>query len=339
LITCLNQYGFGPGEDERVYARIAAARARVPLIEREWHGHESALDQRLLLVPKAVKPTIPGVFGLLDLEVRNEVARSVNADAVWTGQGGDHLFFQIPTILGAADFLQSRGLRTGLLAAVTDSSQLVRTPYLQVLRSTFAAQRTYTDWRPDNLRNVQSAFISPDAFPSDLQTYISHPWTIGGGDLPKGKQLQIYYLAELANRHRPLYGLEYAEEHHPLISQPIITACLRIPIYLLTKGGRPRALAKATFADYVAPEILARDDKGNTTSQGMRTILRSTSFLSELLMDGILATNGIISGEMLEPYLREMRPLSQQQYFPLLACIAAEVWARNWAPSRLRAVA
>lgn len=170
-------------------------------------------------------------------------------------------------------------------------------------------------------------------------SYIAHPWTSELHALPIGKQVQIYFLSELVNRHRPLGGRGQFEEHNPLISQPLLTACLRIPTYLLLTGGKARGLARAAFSDHVPQEIRDRKDKGGTTSFVIDLIRDNCSSIADLLLDGVLAQKHIIDRTRLEPHLRQSVPIGPDQLFSLLACISAEIWARTWMDNGLRVAA
>jgi asparagine synthase (glutamine-hydrolysing) len=339
VITCANRYGESPQEDERIYARMAAKKAAVNLIEQPWSPVRREVVKHLSRIRRFVKPTIPGVFGALTAQADCDLMRTLNVDAIWTGQGGDHIFLQSYKSFGAADFVRLRGIRAGLLPAVFDSSRLSREPYWTVLRSALRARSIDLEWRPSSIANANSAFVKRDACPTGLSSYIAHPWTGEMGALPVGKQAQIFYLSELVNRHRPLGGRGHLEEHHPLISQPLLTACLRIPTYLLLTGGRARGLARAAFSDHVPQEILDRKDKGGTTSFVIDLIRDNCSSIADLLLDGVLAKEHIIDRRQLEPHLRRSVPFGPDQLFSLLACISAEIWARTWMDNGLRIAA
>jgi len=329
-VTCLNRFSDTPGEDERSYARLAAERARVSLIESEWNLGKIGLEEFSKLSPRSPKPSLPTLFGMSELQVRNQVARKVGAQAMWTGQGGDHLFYQMTTNLGAADFLNVQGVRFGLLKAVADAARFTREPYWNVLRSAWSTRRGGHAWRPDDLSDYRSFFVHPDAAPSDLPAYTAHPWTIDSEDLPLGKQLQIFYLAEVVNRHRAIGNLEVIEEWHPLLSQPMMTTCLRIPTYLLLRGGRQRSLARDAFREYLPAAIVGREDKGATTSRIIEVVRQSRPYICEMLFEGLLMKQGLLDRKVLEPHLRDRHPIRAEQFFPLMACICAEIWTRRW---------
>jgi asparagine synthase (glutamine-hydrolysing) len=140
--------------------------------------------------------------------------------------------------------------------------------------------------------------------------------------------MQIRFLSQVVNRHRPIARLESAPQHHPLLSQPLMETCLQIPTYLLLRGGRERGLAREAFADRVPAQILRRRDKGSIVSHATEMLRQSEPFVRELLMDGVLAGAGVIVPKELEPYIVHGQPFREEHLMPLLACIAAEVWVR-----------
>jgi asparagine synthase (glutamine-hydrolysing) len=105
--------------------------------------------------------------------------------------------------------------------------------------------------------------------------------------------------------------------------------CLRIPTYHLLRGGRERGLAREAFADRIPVEILRRRDKGSIVSHAAEMLRESEPFVRELLLDGVLAGAGIVVPAELEPYIVHGQPFREEHLMPLLACIAAEVWART----------
>jgi asparagine synthase (glutamine-hydrolysing) len=332
-ITCINQFTSASRGDERAYARLAAERAQVRLLEVPMDAAAGRFDARLINAPRVPKPAISGLFRLLETEIINDIATGVGARTLWTGQGGDHIFLQTSSTLSALDYFKTRGLR-GFPAAIRDAGQLSRQPYWLVLKSAMGFA---------SAANGQAAprtwFINPAKLPNNPDEYVTHPWVTQGQDLPEGKQLQIRLLAEAANRHKPIPRLERAHQHHPLLSQPLMEICLRIPTYLLVRGGRERALARAAFSAQVPPEILRRRDKGSIVSQTTEAIRGSQEFVRELLLDGLLAGVGVIARRDLEPYIVRGEPLREDHLMPLLACIAAEAWARSCRSSVLAVAA
>ena len=337
-VTCLHQYSDNPRDDERAYARLAAAAAKVPMIEQLRTPGGDKLDAVLTLGQKFPRPNIQAMFGAHDLEANAKIAVGLNAEAAWTGQGGDHLFFQARSSLGAADYVSHNGFDFGLFKAISDSARLSRESYFSVLRSAWKLGRGRTAWKPgEMLKRYSVHFLNKDALPDDPEIYTANVWTVDTDDLPKGTRFQIFILTELLNRHKPLPSVEPVDEHHPLVSQPLIELCLRIPTYNLLRGGRERALARDAFADRVPSQILQREDKGDTSAYAIDTIRRSEPFVSQLLFDGLLVQHRLISPEALKPYILHGQSLRMEHLWPLLSCIAAELWARAWTDSAVSA--
>ena len=325
-ITCLHQYTAAAYDDERRYARLAAERAGTPLLEAQM-DEAAGFDKRLLGGPRTLKPTVPGLSRFLEIEVINRVAAATEARTLWTGQGGDHIFLQTADYSSAQDYRTTRGIRPGLIAAVRDAAQVSRQPYWFVLQSALGSAHN-SERRQDKMTRTPY-FVTKTALPDNVDGYVSHPWTTDADDLPRGKQSQIRYLAEVINRHRPIPHLELAPQHHPLMSQPLIETCLRIPTYLLIQGGRERALARDAFADRLPPEILRRRDKGSIISYTTEMLRQGEPFVREVLLGGALASAGIIAPDQLKPYIVQSQPFREEHLLPLLACLAAEMWVRT----------
>ena len=328
-ITCLNQYTAASHEDERVYARAAAVRGGVPLLELPMAAAADRFDSRLLSAPKTCKPAVTALFRWLEIDLINRIADETGARILWTGQGGDHIFLQTADMWSAADYLQLQGLRPGLITAIRDAAVLSRQPYWFVLKTAFSRRRRAHPTQNSNSLIQKAPFVAPGALPPDVDTYVAHPWAADRDDLPRGKHMQIRFLSQVVNRHRPIARFERAPQHHPLLSQPLMEVCLRIPTYLLLRGGRERGLAREAFADRVPAEILRRRDKGSIVSHAAEMLRQSEPFVRELLLEGVLAGAGVILREELEPYIVHGQPFREEHLMPLLACIAAEVWART----------
>jgi len=325
-IHCINQYSSDAQGDERKYARAGALRAGVPLAEVPIESAADQFDSRLFRAPRTSKPSINELFRFLEIELINRIAAETGARSLWTGQGGDHIFLQTTGASSAGDYLDIRGLRPGFITAVRDAAHLSKQPYWSVLQSAYSRRRDISD-----ALARKPCFVNVAALPGNVDDYVLSPWGTDAEDLPRGKWMQIRFLAEVANRHRPIARLERAPQHHPLLSQPLVEVCLQIPTYLLLRGGRERALAREAFANQVPREILRRHDKGSTLAHATELVRRSEPFLRELLLGGLLAENNVIDRKELESYILRGQPYREEHLLPLLACIAAEVCVRKYA--------
>lgn len=331
--TCLNLYASNAFSDEREYARAAANHAGLQLIEERLSTSGPILDASLLDSPPTAKPSVPPILLKLHMDILNRVLRANPADAVWTGQGGDNIFLSVKNDLAAADYRFTHGFRPGFIGAIADAARLANRPYWLVFKATREASRACARWAPESGEG-SVGFVAPDALPKHVADYTRHPWMSDLDGLPVGKQAQVFYISQIVNRERPLGRVQLADDHHPLLSQPLIELCLQIPTYTLLKGGRDRNLARAAFGDLLPPAIRVREDKGDITSAVVEAIRRSTPFLLETLLDGILVREGVLQRSVLEPFIAKGGAIRNDHLFPLLGSLAAELWTRGWETAR-----
>lgn len=332
----VTEYTAESSGDERHYARAAATMANIPLIELPRVDDGETFANNLPLIPPDPRPDVSKTNRILHLERLNAVARDYGCDTVWTGQGGDQLFLQAHHPYAAADYVMGCHLPLQLPSIAYHSALLSRQSVWAVLRQAAAYW-----WRPSRSPPLVVGGRG-DAFLADsAPEFVPEPliWRLGNEPLPPGKVDQLDILLDLLNRHKPIAGLELPYEQHPLISQPLIELSLRIPTYHLLRGGRQRAMARDAFADRVPACIIKREDKGMIPDQ-LRTLLRSGSpYIRETLLDGVLVTMGILNRSALVGILNQEETFTQDQLFPLFACIAAETWARHWTPKSQQAAA
>jgi asparagine synthase (glutamine-hydrolysing) len=332
-LVCVNRYGPGEGEDERVFARAAATAAGVELQDFPFFPNNASFSASLYGSALTPKPTIPWAFANLDMDYHDSLARDTSIDSIWTGQGGDHLFLQTRSPLGARDYLELNGFNRGLLQAVMDTHRLSGEPYLATIRTLTSKTRACSGGL-NALNGSKSVFLCTDAQSGIAHEYLTNPWMEGTEHLSPGRRFQVAALTEVLNRHRPLPGFHSAYEHHPMLSQPLVELCLRIPSYVHLRAGVTRAVEKAAFDQVVPTEILARERKGQSTMSALECLHRSEGFIRELLLDGILVHEKILDRRTMEPLLNHKRPMRLTDTFPLVSCVAAELWVRTWANSR-----
>lgn len=330
-VLCVNRYAPGPAEDERIYAAKVAEANGASLVEHPWEFQ--AFDARCLTFPVTAKPTLSQLIGGMDAPFYNEICSVRSCDAIWTGQGGDHLFWAVKTVLGAIDCWHHQGLGRNLIATLMETASLTGRSVPHIVGDVlFAALRHRAAERLTADFNItpQTAFLNPDVDFSELDRYTRHPWMTAAQILPPGKRMQIRLLAEVLNRHRPLPGLQNVQEFHPLLSQPLIELCLRIPIHQLLAGGKTRGLARIAFRDIMPSAILRREQKGQTTPSILQMFRRSAPFLRSLLLCGRLLSHSLLDSRLLEQALRADASITPTTLFPLFATIAAEAWVQSW---------
>lgn len=331
-VISVNRFSSGPGEDERQYARIAAQAASIKLLEMPYEMQP--LEAVCSEIPASVKPTIPQVLAGLDMEAANRLSASDGVEDIWTGQGGDHLFMAIKTGMIVADCFRDNGFGPLLRTAFRDAATLTGKSYFHLARDARALRH------PENFFSVakiklNAQFLAADYPPEDLDTYTRHPWASCSASLPPAKRLQVIYLAEILNRHRPNYGIQKLQEFHPLLSQPLIELCLRIPIYHLLTTGKTRGLARKAFQRDLPPAIRDRQQKGQTTHHAVGLLRDNRPFLTARLLDGRLADQRLVNREALRAILEPHARIAGPTLFSLLACVTAEFWLEDWLACKL----
>ncbi len=336
LVTCLHLESGGADDNEREFAQLAAADAGMELVVQSGYSQGARYDDRVFRLPRAPKPSVANLGITLELDLRNLVPTQAQAEAVWDGEGGDHIFFAPRTPFGAVDYAFSRGMGGDFSRCLRDAVRRSRLSYWAVLERSIRLGLLGGRWQPKDEQARDATFLNPEMVPADIAEYVWQPWLAGAADLPPGKRWQICLLAHLLHRHRPVPELQYASEHHPLFSQPLVELCLRIPLYTLLRGGTNRALERAAFRDCVPEKIIRRENKGTVAIALMSKMREDLPYLCDLVLDGVLVHERILERSALEPYLAGNRPMNPQAFWPFMSCIAAEVWARKWAATSWR---
>ncbi|MGO8858179.1 MAG: asparagine synthase-related protein [Steroidobacteraceae bacterium] len=331
LVTCLHLESGEADEDEREFAQLAASAADVELIFQPGYSQHAKYDEQIFRLPRAPKPSVAHLGITIESDLRNLVPSQAKAEAIWDGQGGDHLFFESRAAFGAVDYAFRHGLTGDFSGHVRSAIRRSGLSYWGVLGRSLRLGLLRAEWRPEDEYHREVTFLNPAIVPANIADYVWQPWLADASDLPPGKRWQICLLGRLIHRHRPVPELQYASEHHPLFSQPLFELCLRIPTYTLAHGGIDRAVERAAFADRVPEQIIRRENKGSVSTSLMSKIRECRPFLRDLVLDGVLVKERIIERASLEPFLAGNRPVNHEVFWPFLSCIAAEVWARKWA--------
>jgi asparagine synthase (glutamine-hydrolysing) len=335
-VTCLHRESGGADDNELEFAQLAAADAGVELMVQSGYSQGTRYDDRVFRLPRAPKPSVANLGLTLESDLRNLVPAQANAEAIWDGEGGDHIFFAPRTPFGAVDYAFSHGMAGDFSRCLRDAVRRSRLSHWAVLGRSIRLGLLGGRWQPKDERAWDVTFLNPEIVFGDIAEYVWQPWLADASDLPPGKRWQICLLAHLLHRHRPVPELQYASEHHPLFSQPLVELCLRIPLYTLLRGGSNRALERAAFKDCVPEKIIRRENKGTVAIALMSKMREGLPYLRDLVLDGVLVQERIIERSTLELYLAGNRPITPQAFWPFMSCIAAEVWARKWSTAAWR---
>lgn len=326
-LVCANHFTPGSEGDERTFARAAASFVGAELVEMPIGSRPTPLSSML---DTAIVAT-PAHTNLLS-ESQSALERLVGTrglQAIFSGQGGDHLFQQGGSIQIAAEYAWRNGFRGGLLTVVEETARLTGRSFWSVLAAAvrYGILRRRVEWTCD--RFDLSPLLTAEAREYVEWSPISHPWLEDARSLPGAKFLQIANLIDTQSFYRA--PRRYADIVHPLLSLPVVELSLQVPSYVLAYGGIDRALIRDAFADAIPETITRRTAKGATTGYFNRLLIRNLQFVRELLLDGNLAAHGLLDRASTEAVLHESAMVSRPGLlWPLLNAIRAEAWIDSW---------
>lgn len=333
-ITCLNYHSPGADSDEREYARLAAKSGGRRLIERE-RDTQFRLETLLGIAHTPAPESYLGRMGTGRLDV--DAARAHGATAIFTGAGGDQLFFERRCTWPATDYLQLRGPDRGFLGATLDAARLARVSFWKALQLAFADRYRHAD--PLAAIERRPTLASQEALSAIPQRErFTHPGLTAAAALPVGKRDQVLELISPFEYYDPDLRQAAPELVNPLLSQPLVELCLRLPTYVLTRGGRGRALARRAFAGDIPPRIAARRSKGGMEEHITMVLQQNLPFVRSLLLDGQLVGHGLLDRDRLEKALSEGgrgRPGAPDvPVIEIHDLVALEAWWQRWSGAR-----
>ncbi len=338
-ITCLNYFASGPDEDERRYARLAAQRAGVALIERELDVAAVNLGA-LANIRRSAKPGY--YMAALQLQrLEADLALDVGASAIFSGGGGDAIFYQARADLAVADFVHQHGLHPELWRTTLAAAHITGLSVWSLLRRGLRTSLLRPAWQPPLHAIADRSIVNPEAIQaSRTDPRWRHPWLANTHGVPHGKLWHVLSLSVPTNFYESFGGENDPERTYPLVSQPLIELCLRIPTYVLIDGGWDRAIARRAFADDLPREIIERRAKGAINQLSTRILDANVAFVREMLLDGLLVREGILDRSRLEACLSGRRSPTDTEHNEILhEHLSIEAWLQRWHGLEHRAVA
>jgi asparagine synthase (glutamine-hydrolysing) len=327
-LACLNFHSPGSNTDERDYARLAAAHAGCEIVERP---RISALSLEPLLHVR--KSCIPGdnYFYLDGGRVESELAAEKRATALFSGYGGDQLFYQARARFAAAEYLSKHGIGPGLFTVALDAARVDRLSVWSVLREALAHGLLGRRWSQRSDVGVKRALVNTDVIRDiSRDESLVHPWLRAPARASSAKIWHAYQLLFPYDFYHPLGSDSDPEPVTPLFSQPLVELVLRIPTWLLTLGGWDRALARRAFQHDMPRQIVTRRTKGGREEHAKSILVRNIGFARDLLHDGRLVQAGILDKDRVVDVLSGRPTRTASSNVELYACLSVEAWLRQW---------
>ncbi|UIJ44795.1 asparagine synthase-related protein [Sphingomonas cannabina] len=322
-ILALTMVTRDPGGDERHYAAATASALGIPLtaIGRDV----GQVDVTRSLACGLPRPSARS-FAQATHAAAQALARDAGARAIVTGGGGDNVFCALQSVAPAADRLLLRGPDRQFRATAGHIATLAQVSVLRVAAKAFArALRRRRGYR----FAVNTGLLTPDAI-AMAAAACEHPWlrppprALPGSAAHIGLIVAAQSVAESPDPRAAVPQLA------PLIVQPIVEACVAVPSWAWFDRGCNRAVARHAFTDGLPAEIAWRRSKGAMDSFVVEIFEANRAALADLLLDGRLASHGLIDRAALEIVLQDRGPTRSGSYARAMELADVEAWARSW---------
>lgn len=306
------------GTDERPYAKLVTDRLGL-------HQHCAQLSIRdawLDAAPScnAVAPAMGPLHHATDAAM-SKFAADHDVSAIFSGAGGDSIFCYLRNASPAADALLERGVRAGYRAA-RNLSSLHEVSIWKAARLTF---RKAT-------RGAKSPYA---AIPTHLNPLVptpplsAHPWFSPPKNTLPGDRERVFDLVGTQSYRAGMARGEKWPLKLPLLTQPVLEACLSVPTWMWITGGRDRSIARRAFSDQLPSAVVDRRSKGtylNYCGAVYETHKRSmTSFLEE----GVLNSKGLLDLASIREFNTRLHPTRGLEFMRIFDLCMVETWLRH----------
>ena len=316
----LNLAGDDAASDERRYAEMVARSVGIELLTRTFDAdridvHRSGAAHMPYPVHRC--------FTQAQDAVAAETAERCGADILIDGGGGDNVFFASRTVSILADCLATGGLDKRFWSAARALGDLGQTGTWAL-----AWRAVHRAWlrSPAPRQPPAVAFLS-DVARLIIADTVAHPWFLPPASVLPGRASHVALLAPAQNLVEAINAQAPYRTISPLVSQPVVEACLRVPSWLWLAPGRDRATARRAFAPDLPQEIIARRSKGTPTGFVATIFDRYRLAIRDMLLGGRLAEFGLIDEAKLTQALSAPGPVRDLSFVRIMELVDAEAWA------------
>lgn len=317
-VTCCTIMAPVRGTDERQYARQVADRLAVDL-----HTVELDLEDARYDFPVSPDTVAPGM-GILHYMVDQAMGRAGELHGVcsyFSGGGGDTVFCYLKGASPAADAFRERGAVAGLMA-VQDLADLHGCTVWKAGRLTLRKL-----WRgAKSPHSADTAFLDPRALVDRPEP---HPWLDAPGDMLPGDLEKVFALAATQSYRDGMMRTERRPMRFPLLSQPVMEACLRVPTWMWFTGGQNRAVARSAFADLLPRDVRLRRSKGTYVAYCAALYNRTKQGMLDFLAAGQIRAQGLLDMGELERFVSAEIAPEDFSFMRIMDLCMIENWVRQ----------
>lgn len=306
--------------DERDYARAVCDHLGIVLHERQREVEE--IDISLSSAAGLPRPS-GRVMWQESLRHSLGLACETNAGAIFNGGGGDQVFCSLHSSNPVADALRTFGPGNTAWRMAGILSEITQVPVATIMAD--GIRRAWLGKRSTGRASDRSMLFGSLGDDGDnglrprpgkfLPGQEAHARMIGAG--------QSYVETLDPRSPSPIVA--------PLLSQPLVETCLRIPSWLWFGEGLNRYAARQAFASELPERVIFRHSKGTPDSFTAEIFETWRPQIRELLADGELARQGVIDRAAVLEVLDDPRPPRDSRFRRVLQFAEAEAWAAGWA--------
>lgn len=307
-----------PGADERRYASQIAEQLGLELLQQQLDFNEA--DINFPLPSQSLRPAV-WALGRAIARAMDEEANLQDVRSHFSGSGGDTIFCYLTSAAPAADAFRECGIAAGC-RAIIDLSKLHGCTVTKAARLTLRKlyRRPKPACKPDYSLLAQSD-LGP---PLEL-----HPWFNAPIHALPGDRERIFDLAGNQMFADATLRAGQRRVRMPLLSQPVMEACLRAPSWMWISGGKNRAVARSAFAQQLPWDVLERRSKGTFMNYVSAVFDRNRETIRLFLRNGCLQSRGLLDVRSLDLLLDNQRPSRNRSFMRVFALCMIENWVRN----------
>jgi asparagine synthase (glutamine-hydrolysing) len=309
--------------DERSYARMVADHLGAELVE--CRRDPSHVDLALSPARDLARPSTP-LFRQESERIACAEAGRAGLSLLMDGGGGDNVFCSLQSASPVADCLLMRQGRRHLGRTISSLAEIAHVSVAEVL---CAGVRRVLRRSRDHRWPLVCSYLSADASAS-LAAIPAHPWLRAPrGTLP-GSAAHVALLAAAQSYVEGLDPEAAVPLVTPLLAQPLVELCLRIPSWLWFEEGLNRAVARHGFARDLPGAIVRRRSKGSPDAFVAQLFEHNAGRIREDLVDGELFALGLLDRTALMRTLEPGVLLGEGELQRIMSLYDAEIWSRGW---------
>jgi len=317
-VVCCNLVTPVPGVDERQYARQMATQLGVELHTEHLGFDKARFD--FTPPPDSIAPTM-GPLQYVVNEAMEAAAEYHGTTAYYSGGGGDSVFCYLRTAAPSTDAWRARRFGTAV-TAVRDLANLHQCTFWKAGRLTLSKLRR----PPQSPFHQDPTFLALDSACVEPET---HPWFAAPMNALPGDRERIFDLA--ANQ---LFESQVARRYRrplrfPLLSQPVMEACLRAPSWMWIAGGKNRAVARTAFSDLLPSDVLNRQSKATYISYLGAVYERNKHGIEDFLLSGRLRSQGLLDTRAIGTFFSKPLLPRDRTFLRMFDLCMVENWIRH----------